>query len=745
MGIFDQRTVMEKLVREVGYTDYEYKQELSSFNFSPYIHKIRDEELLSDIVRSFVRKQMDFSIHMDFVTNMFNSICLDRNNKVDKMLFESFLNLYVENPEVFILNNSFDKVFNAFDKKEVAYEFFNFLTKNENILENTSNSNLTKLMDYVSKARQYYLDDRALLSSAITLFRSIDPIILKHGDTAVIEELIEAKLVEDRKANGIYDNIDEAKLAEMDAKLDRILTSGQTLDTLIQTADNTVKVMRKELEKTKTELKEARIREVAELEKRSGKIISDFTASYLELMSQQRSTLVDEKDIIFQQLNTEFEKKKAELLTLADNVGKRVTLELGRVTNVTNDSVQRLREFVENSEEIKGYIQDAKTNDDLMAVLSQVIQASHQVGIPIPISDSDVKIPNGGDIFAPKSSVVMSGVVPGVTVAIPAEPERILDPKVNYYFDETVPFKDRFAELMHKKNQDIAENGTIYHEEFDNVLKFILLGETPYMIGPSGCGKTYMLEQQIANLLGMKVVTDSYITFEQAVIGYTNSGNGAYVPSNFYRCYKYGDIYFLDEIDNGIANATIILNKFMGNSNDSFTFPDGITINRHPNFRIVTAGNTKGSGRTLAYNTRQKLDEATLQRMVPIEIDYDNRIEMGILKGHKAWYDFAVNFRKAIEKVPSDSGEEVNSIGTFTTRDAKSIKKCLDAGAFTDEELMQFQIVQTKDQDYLSRIGEHMREQKANGEFTTNGGAKLLQIFFDVCEKKKGKVRCKTQ
>lgn len=744
MGIFDQKTGIEKLVKEVSYTDYDYKQELSTFNFSPYIHKFKDEELLADVVRGFVRKGMDFTIHIDFVTSMYNGICLDRNNRTDKMIFESFLNLYVENPEIFIINNSFEKVFNAFDKKEVAYEFFRFLTKNENLLENTSRENLTKILDYVSKARQYYLDDRALLASAITLFKSIDPIILKHGDIEVIEALIDAKLVEDRKANGIYDNIDEAKLAEMDAKLGQILTSGQTLDTLIQTADNTVKVMRKELEKTKTELKEARIREVAELEKRSGKIISDFTASYLELMSQQRSTLVDEKDIIFQQLNTEFEKKKAELLTLADNVGKRVTLELGRVTNVTNDSVQRLRDFVEDNETIKTYIQEAKSNDDLMGILSQVIQNSHQVGIPIPIAESDVKIPNGAEIFAPKSSVVMQGVVPGVTVAVPVEPERVLDPKVNYYFDETVPFKDRFAELMHKKNQDIAENGTIYHEDFDTVLKFILLGETPYMIGPSGCGKTYMLEQQIAKLLGMKVVTDSYITFEQAVIGYTNSGNGAYVPSNFYRCYKYGDIYFLDEIDNGIANATIILNKFMGNSNDSFTFPDGITINRHPNFRIVTAGNTKGSGRTLAYNTRQKLDEATLQRMVPVEIGYDNRIELRILQGHNAWYDFAVNFRKAVEKVPSDSGEEVNSIGTFTTRDAQSIKKCLDAGAFTDEELMLFKIVQTKDQDYLSRIGEHMREQKANGEFKTNGGKALLDTFFQVCEQKKGKVRCKT-
>ena len=198
MGIFDQKTGIEKLVKEISYTEYDYKQELSTFNFSPYIHKFKDEELLSDVVRSFIRKGMDFSIHMDFVTSMFNAICLDRNNRTDKMLFESFLNLYVEKPEMFIINNSFDKVFNAFDKKEVAFEFFRFLSKNENLLENTSIENLTKIIDYVSEARQYYLDDRALLSSAISLFKNIDPIILKHGDLDIIESLIEAKLIEDR-------------------------------------------------------------------------------------------------------------------------------------------------------------------------------------------------------------------------------------------------------------------------------------------------------------------------------------------------------------------------------------------------------------------------------------------------------------------------------------------------------------------------------------------------------------------
>jgi len=736
MGIFDSKTTLEKTIRDISFSDYEFSSELSSFNFSQYLDKYRDEELLSYVIRNLCKSGRDFSIHMDFVTNMFTSICLDRNNPDEKNLFRNMFDLYLKNEEIFIMNKNFDKVINAFDDKKIVFEYFKFFLSNDNILENSNADNLSTLMDYISEARQYYIDDRALLSSAITLIRNFDPVLLKYGDLQDVKRIIERKLDQDKKANGIYD-IDEARLAEMDKKIDIMVSSGKTLEGLIETSEHQIKIMKKEVEIAKTEMKQARINEVSELQKKSTQIIKEFTASYLELMSQQRSTLVDEKDMLLQDVNGEIEKKKAELLSLADNVGKRITLELGRVTNVTNESVQRLKDFVDNNEEIKKMISDATTNDELLSALSHVVTASNQVGVPIPIRSEDIKIPRASEVFVPQI------YVPGTPQIV--EPERPVENKINYYFDTRVPFSDRFAELMSKKEQDIKENGTIYHENFDDLLKIVMVGKKPpYMIGPSGCGKTFVVEEQIAKLLGLKVVTDSYVTFEQAVVGYTNSGNGAYVPTNFYRCYKYGDIYFLDEIDNGIANATIILNKFMGNSNTSFTFPDGITINRHPNFRIIAAGNTKGSGRTLAYNTRQKLDEATLQRMTPIEFNYDNRIEMRILQEHEGWYDFAINFRKAIEKIPSDSGEEINSMGTFTTRDAESIKTYLDDKVFDDRKIMLYEIVETKDQDYLSKIGQHMSEQCNSGEFTTTSGERLLETYLEVCEEKKEKAKCKT-
>ena len=731
MGLFDNKTPIEKAVKEICSNNaYQYGTKLAAINFTPYVYIFKDEDLLAEVLYKFSRAGVDVSVHLDYVSDMFSSLCIE-NAPEEKKIFKGMLDLYLKNPEIFLIDKSFFKVVNAFDDKKIVLEYFRYLSKNENILENTSNANLAKITKFIIEARQYFVDDRALLSAVISLVDNFDPVLLKYGDNAYVEKIIEAKLMEAKKANGIY-NIDQGALAEMDTKLDTILNASRLLETLIQTAEQQSNILREDLKNSKSELTQAKIKELAELQKKANKILKDFNANYLELISQQRESLVSERDSLMAEVNREVEKAKTELLSIADGVGKRITIELGRITNGGNEAVRRLQEFVESNDDIKKLLSEAKSNDDFLTRLAQIEKLTGK--IPGVSKDEEV---TAGSVVIPKSTEVF---VPNII--IPGE-ERVVDPKVCYFFDKNIPFRDRFAELMALKEKDMKENGSIYHESFDDSAKLLMVGKTPYLIGPSGCGKTYAIEDQMAKLFGLKVVTDSYITFEQSVLGYTNSGNGAYVPSNFYRCYKYGDIYFLDEIDNGIANATIILNKFMGSSKNSFTFPDGVTIQKHPNFRIVTAGNTKGAGRTLAYNTRQKLDEATMQRMIPVEFGYDNRIEQIILKDYPGWYDFAVNFRKAVERVPSDSGEEVNSIGIFTTRDAESVRTYLDDGVFDDRKIMEYEIVQTKDQDYLAKIGKSMQEQRSSGEFKTREGGALLDLFEEVCEEKKAKVRCK--
>ena len=319
---------------------------------------------------------------------------------------------------------------------------------------------------------------------------------------------------------------------------------------------------------------------------------------------------------------------------------------------------------------------------------------------------------------------------------IPQE-ERVVSYEPNFFLNQSIPFQKRYESFCKLKEEKAKTNGQLYHPKFDDVVKFIMQGETPYMYGPSGCGKTYMIETQLAELLGINVVTNGYILYEQDVIGYTNAGTGAYVPGNFYRCYKYGDVIFLDELDNGVANATVVLNRFLGKQNKQYTFPDGQVVRKNPNFRIVAAGNTSGNGRTAAYNTRQKLDESVQQRMKPIHVNYDNRIEEQILIDYPEWFDFAVNFRKAIESIPSDNGDEVNTMGTFTTRDAESVKESKDGNIFTDEQLMEYEIIQTKDIDTLTQIEKRMKSYAENGELTK--GKQLLKTYTRLVNQKRDK------
>ena len=70
---------------------------------------------------------------------------------------------------------------------------------------------------------------------------------------------------------------------------------------------------------------------------------------------------------------------------------------------------------------------------------------------------------------------------------------------------------------------------------------------------------------------------------------------------------------------------------------------------------------------------------------------------------------------------------EVNTVGTFTTRDAVSVKESKDGNVFTDEQLMEYEIIQTKDIDTLTQIEDRMISYAERGEL--DEGKKLLKTY----------------
>lgn len=719
MGLFDNKSVLDKTIKKL---QSEVEFDFSKIDLTKYLEAYNDELLVSKILTKIANyeKQSSTSFEMELnqITKIYKTIVRIPDSLEQRNIFLELVNIYFENEWFFGENDNLSTVSNAFDDKMIVLEFIRFFINNKNILS-SSNENISILMGYLQEARQYFVDDRALFSSAISLINNMDPAILNHGKTNSIKKVINEKLEQDRKASGIY-NIDQATLQEMERKLEETGLLSERLSTLVQAADKQIEELNESLKNHKSELTELRIKELKSLKEEANNILKNFNASYLELLKQEKESIINERDLLMADIDRELSEKKVQLASYAEGIAQKVNLELRRIRNVSSESIQQMETFLSSNENVKKMLSEAKTNEEFLKRLSEIEGIATKMGASSSVVTQTGSSPLG-QLYIP-------------TIILPGEDTQNSAP-INHYFDKRIPFKDRFNELMELKQMYIEEEDAIYHKQFDDILTMIIQNDAPYMYGPSGCGKTYMIEEQIAKLLDIDVVTNGYVLYEQDILGYTNSGTGGYVPSNFYRCYKVGNIIFFDELDNGIANATTVLNSFLtGSASKKYVFPNGEEVKGHPNFRIITAGNTKGTGKTLAHNTRQKMDESVMQRLTPVPVTYDNRIEKKILVNYPGWYDFAVNFRKAIEEIPSQSGDDINTIGTFTTRDAESVRKYKDDDAMTDEQLLEYEIIENKDMDYLMQIKKKMSNYEQNGEFETEEGRKLLKTFVSKVE-----------
>ena len=711
MGLFDRVDgSFNNLVARAKINNSYFAQELNSINIEAYREKFNDDKILGNILYDISDYGWELEKSLNNILTVYKDI-VKKGTKEEKLLFKNVYDFLNEN----IYDNSsnwdisyYMQLSSAFDNKELVLEALNQIKQQFN-LENFSvdnQDNLAKLISYPFKARMYYLDDRSLLSSFGELLRTNGLVDYLYSDND-INRVINRKIKEDRKRDGIYD-VDRGTLAEINRKLDMINEESSKLQILINTATSIIAEIKAQVKMSRDELTDMKIKSLEELQIKANKILEDFNAKYLELLSEEKDSINNQKVELFAELQRELSKKKEELKLIVKQIGAAVEVQLGRINAASDVSVEKLEEYINSNERIKDLIESTKQSD------------SYLQGLKI-LSDHVSTVPQEGDV--PTTRIITSP-----SIVIPQE--RIVDPKVNYFFDSRIPFEERFDKFLQIKDK-LESQGEIFHEKFDDVAKFVMKGRAPYLYGPSGCGKTYMVNNQLAGILNANVVTNGYVIYEQDILGYTNSATGQYVPGNFYRCYKYGDIIFLDELDNGVANATVVLNGFTGGNNTSYTFPDGLNTKRHPNFRMIAAGNTNGSGRTVAHNTRQKMDESVMQRLKAVECGYDNRIEDRILVDYQDWLSFVKQFRKAVENISTISGEP-NTIGIFTTRDAEELKEDLEDNSFDMEKLLQYYFIQTKDVDTLNSIYTYLNNRKRS-EYN-DGAEKILRKFNNMVE-----------
>lgn len=185
----------------------------------------------------------------------------------------------------------------------------------------------------------------------------------------------------------------------------------------------------------------------------------------------------------------------------------------------------------------------------------------------------------------------------------------------------------------------------ITHDMFDTVLNLVNLKIPVFLSGSAGTGKNY-LAKQIAEALGLEFYFTNAVTQEYKLTGFIDA-QGKYHETQFYKAFTQGGLFFLDEMDASIPEVLVILNAAIANG--YFDFPTG-KFDAHPDFRVVAAGNTLGTGADSQYTGRYCLDRASLDRFAVVHIDYSPEIDIAMCGGDEDLYKFVIAFRLATEQ-----------------------------------------------------------------------------------------------
>lgn len=191
------------------------------------------------------------------------------------------------------------------------------------------------------------------------------------------------------------------------------------------------------------------------------------------------------------------------------------------------------------------------------------------------------------------------------------------------------------------KHHDVSG---IFHEKFETLLKIVERNVPLMLVGPAGSGKNHTLEQ-VAEALGLDFYFTNAVTQEYKITGFVDA-NGNYHETEFYKAFKHGGLFFLDEMDASIPEVLLILNAAIANR--YFDFPNG-RIDAHKDFRVVSASNTCGTGADMQYVGRNQLDGATLDRFAQCDFNYDPQIESQLAVSPEL-YEFIIDLRQAVDK-----------------------------------------------------------------------------------------------
>ncbi len=275
-------------------------------------------------------------------------------------------------------------------------------------------------------------------------------------------------------------------------------------------------------------------------------------------------------------------------------------------------------------------------------------------------------------------------------------------PKLDEYIMKTYGMIPQIHEVVTPTDHHKIEG--VVHEKFDQVLNLVSMNIPVFLTGAAGTGKNVICKQ-VAEGLGLDFYFTNAVTQEYQLKGFIDA-NGTFHETQFYKAFTNGGLFFLDEMDGSIPETLIILNAAIANG--YFDFPTG-KVEANPNFRVIAAGNTVGTGADIEYTGRFQLDAASLDRFALVEINYSINIEKAVTNGNKDLCEFAHTFRDVAIK----SGIRC----LFSYRSMERITK-LESVMDDLSEILKISLIKGLGKDDISILANEIRNEGNNSKYT---------------------------
>lgn len=240
--------------------------------------------------------------------------------------------------------------------------------------------------------------------------------------------------------------------------------------------------------------------------------------------------------------------------------------------------------------------------------------------------------------------------------------KEIVAEKINEIEKEQIKKINKFQENVKRRLEDLElkvkdvpisfnfnnkniDNDKIMHSAFETVIKVLTsakrINKNIMLVGQAGSGKTSLCKD-VADALELEYYPMSVgvQTTKSDLLGFINA-KGEYITTPIRQAFENGGVLLLDEFDATHAGVVTILNSLL--ANETCSFPDKI-IKKNDKFICIVACNTYGRGGSIDYIGRNKLDSATLDRFVVVNVDYDDRLE-SILTRNEAWINIIRKMR----------------------------------------------------------------------------------------------------